>query len=446
MRLLPRTIAGRVALATAVGLAIGLLSAAIAAPLGASGLVLAAVVAALLALPVAVLFGGDLAAAVQRLTERASVGAVSPAGWSVSATVEIERLAVSLRAMSAAAAERSAAAEADRDRLATLLREMGDAVLIVAVDDRVTLTNPAAERLLGARSPMGRRLAEVAREPELIEAIETARRDGSAEATIERADPRRSVSVAARRLPGADVLVTAHDLTELRRLETVRRDFVANVSHELRTPLASLKAMAEALEGGALDRRDDARDFVRRMHREIDDLTQLVTELLTLSRVEAGAAELRREPIAPAELLSAAVARFGPLADRAGVALTADPTNAPDVLADRERIDTVLANLVHNAVKFTPGGGRIALSARPEGDVVRFEVRDTGEGVERGDLERVFERFYKTERSRSTAGTGLGLAIARHVVLAHGGRIRAESEGPGHGATFSFTLPIATIR
>jgi two-component system phosphate regulon sensor histidine kinase PhoR len=238
------------------------------------------------------------------------------------------------------------------------------------------------------------------------------------------------------------VLLAAQDLTTVRRLETVRRDFVANVSHELRTPIASLKAMAEALEGGALDEPAAARDFVSRMHREIDELAQLVEELLGLARIEGGA-DLRLERVGGDELVEPVLSRLRPLADRAGVSLELDGRAATPVLADRERIGQVLSNLVHNAVKFTPRGGHVSVGTEDGADLVRFVVRDTGIGIAREDLDRIFERFFKAERSRATGGTGLGLAIAKHVVQAHGGSITAESAGPGRGSTFSFTLPRA---
>jgi two-component system phosphate regulon sensor histidine kinase PhoR len=222
----------------------------------------------------------------------------------------------------------------------------------------------------------------------------------------------------------------------------VRRDFVANVSHELRTPLASLKAMAETLEAGAIDDHDAARDFVRRMGTEIDDLARLVEELLLIGRLESGQPVVAPTVISAAALLDGARERLGPLAERAQVRLVVDrPERVPMVVADPERIGQVFANLVHNATKHTPTGGEIRLSAAPEGKVVVFTVRDTGDGIAAGDVDRIFERFYKSDRSRADGGSGLGLSIAKHIVEAHGGVIRAASAGPGRGATFSFTLP-----
>jgi two-component system phosphate regulon sensor histidine kinase PhoR len=247
----------------------------------------------------------------------------------------------------------------------------------------------------------------------------------------------------ARPLEGGQMMLVVQDLTTLRRLETVRSDFVANVSHELRRPITSLKAMAEALEEGALDDHAAARDFVHRMHQEIDGLAQLTNELLTLTRIESGTETLTLVPQSPHDLLVECARRMGPLAARADVALLVEPGDAPAVRADGERVGQVLANLVHNAVKFTPAGGSVRLSAARDDGRVAFIVTDTGVGIERADLERVFERFYKADRSRAGGGTGLGLAIAKHIVQAHGGRIEAKSDGPGRGATFRFTLPLA---
>ena len=201
--------------------------------------------------------------------------------------------------------------------------------------------------------------------------------------------------------------------------------------------------MAEALEEGALDDPAIARDFVHRMHQEIDGLAQLTNELLTLTRIESGAETLTLAPQSPDVLLTDCARRMGPLAARADVTLLVEPGDAPPVRADAERVAQVLANLVHNAVKFTPAGGAVRLSAERADGRVAFSVADTGVGIERADLGRVFERFYKADRSRSGGGTGLGLAIAKHIVQAHGGSIEASSDGPGRGATFRFTLPLA---
>jgi two-component system phosphate regulon sensor histidine kinase PhoR len=233
------------------------------------------------------------------------------------------------------------------------------------------------------------------------------------------------------------------DVTDLRRAEAARRDFVANVSHELRTPVAALKALVETLEAGALDDPEAGPDFLRRMHVEVDGLAQLVAELLELARVEAGKVDLELAPCEAAELVREAVQRTRPYAERVGLQVELADELEPRlrVKADARRIGQVLTNLLANAVKFTPPGGRVrAGAARASDGWVEFWVSDTGVGIPRDQLVRVFERFYKTDPSRTGTGTGLGLAICKHLIQAHGGSIWAESAGEGHGATFHFTL------
>jgi two-component system phosphate regulon sensor histidine kinase PhoR len=233
------------------------------------------------------------------------------------------------------------------------------------------------------------------------------------------------------------------DLTRLRRLETVRRDFISNVSHELRTPLASLKALTETLRDGALDDPQAAPRFLNRIETEVDALTQMAQELLELSRIESGQVILNPATVPVERLLHTSVERMHLQAERAVLNLAINiPENLPLVKADEGRLEQVLVNLIHNAIKFSPPGGTISLGAAAEGRLVRFFVQDSGVGIPEDDLERIFERFYKTDRARSSGGTGLGLSIARHIVEAHGGRIWAESR-EGQGSTFYFTIPSA---
>jgi two-component system phosphate regulon sensor histidine kinase PhoR len=241
-------------------------------------------------------------------------------------------------------------------------------------------------------------------------------------------------------------LVILQDLTRVRRLETVRRDFISNISHELRTPLAGLKALVDTLRGGAIKDRSAAKRFLKRMDIEVDTLTQMVEELLELSRIESGQAPLHLAPTSVAELVIPPVDRLRPQAERAGLKITVLlPPELPPVVADPDRARLVLTNLVHNAVKFTPPGGVITVATQPAGDEVILSVQDTGVGIPADDLSRIFERFYKADRARSGGGTGLGLAIAKHIVQGHGGRIWAESV-EGQGSTFHFTLPVAVDR
>jgi two-component system phosphate regulon sensor histidine kinase PhoR len=221
----------------------------------------------------------------------------------------------------------------------------------------------------------------------------------------------------------------------------VRRDFISNISHELRTPLAGLKALVDTLHGGAIKDPPAAKRFLKRMDSEVDSLTQLVQELLELSRVESGQAPLLKEPTPALDVIVPPSDRLRPQAERAGLEFAVVlPSQLPLVIADAERMQMVVTNLVHNAVKFTPPGGKVTVSAESDGPEVLFSVSDTGVGIPAEDLPRIFERFYKADRARSGGGTGLGLAIAKHVIEGHGGRIWAEST-EGQGSTFFFTLP-----
>lgn len=406
----------------------------------AGSLVAGAVVAALAALALSYAVSRAITRPIERITEAAERdgGALTD----VRGPQEVERLASALRRSAASVETEREATQAERDHLAALIDELSDAILIADEDGRVELANAAARRAAGD-SVVGRRLAEVIRDHEALEAIAAARDGRDHVATVERSDPRRFSRVVVRPVAGGELLVVIQDLTALRRLETVRSDFVANVSHELRRPITSLKAMAETLEEGALDDPVAARDFVARMHREIDGLAQLVNELLALTRIESGAEPLSLGRHRPADLLAECARRLGPLAERAGVELAVEPSNASAVRADADRIEQVLANLVHNGVKFTPAGGSVRLSAEDADGTVAFTVSDTGRGIDAAELDRVFERFYKADRSRASEGTGLGLAIAKHIVQAHGGTIAATSAGLGRGATFRFTIPRA---
>jgi two-component system phosphate regulon sensor histidine kinase PhoR len=356
---------------------------------------------------------------------------------------ELERLGTSLRRMTEALADELRGAEKDRDRLAGLLDELGEAIIMAGADGRIERANRAAQAMFGPHL-LGRAIVEVVRDHEFLEAIGAANTRSETIAQVERSDPPRFQRAVARRLDDGRLLLVVQELTAMRRLETVRRDFVANVTHELRTPLASLKAMVETLQSGALNDREAAADFVRRIRQEVDGLAGLVEDLLVLGRIESGREPLALAPTQPAELLGTAADRMRPLVERAGVRLVVEPAaDLPLVTADRDRIGQVFANLLHNATRHTGPGGEIKMRAARAIDAILFEVRDTGDGIAADDLDRIFERFYKGDRSRATGGTGLGLSIVKHIVEAHGGSIQARSEGPGRGAVFSFTLPVA---
>jgi two-component system, OmpR family, phosphate regulon sensor histidine kinase PhoR len=337
--------------------------------------------------------------------------------------------------------------EQDQAEMSALFEHMADSVLVLDADERIVLCNPAARRVLNG-SVVGRRLAEVTRDAELVELARSVSGATSEVRLIEffGADngERRWIQAVATLLPEQRRLLVLQDISELRRVEVARRDFVANVSHELRTPVAALKALVETLEQGAIDDPVEGPNFLHRMHLEVDGLAQLVTELLDLARAEAGRLDLSLAPVRAEQLVCEAAARAEPAARQADLHLEVQtPPGSEElwVCADSRRMAQVLSNLLGNAAKFTPAGGRIEMGARRRGERVELWVTDTGVGIEPEHLNRVFERFYKTDTSRAGTGTGLGLAIAKHLVIAQGGRIWAESRGVGRGATFRVALP-----
>ena len=339
-------------------------------------------------------------------------------------------------------------AESEQAQLAAILETMADGVIVLDPAGRVVIINQAAAHLFSAppEDARGRSLVDVARDYELASAVRTALREGSQlKRLIELGRPTRQVQITCtpliRSASEKQALLVLQDVTELQRADTIRREFVANVSHELRTPVASLKALSETLANGALDDPPAARSFVERMQVEADRLAQLVEELLELARLEGGRTASQPEQIDLSGLIGRSSERLRPLADRQGVALLVElSVPLSPVVGDAARLERALVNLVDNAIKFTPPGGEVCVRAWQDQAEVLVSVSDTGIGIAAEDRARVFERFYKTDRARSSGGAGLGLAIAKHAVLSVGGRIWAESE-EGKGSTFFIALP-----
>lgn len=336
----------------------------------------------------------------------------------------------------------------EKAKINAIIEQMADGIVIVDQDGTVQLFNPEAERMFGRGTPLaiGKSLTQNVKTYQIIDlwkkTLETQR---SQNLNFEILPGQYYLHVVTSILKDTSprlVLLLFQDLTHVHQLERVRQDFVSNVSHELRTPLASLKALNETAERCLDQDPSAARHFLSSMDNEIDKLDQMVAELLELSRIESGKVPLNRTPAQICTLLNQSMKRMQMQADRAGITFSVSCNETiPEIFLDGERIERVLVNLIHNAIKFTPPGGKIQLSAELQEKDVVVHVMDTGAGIEEKDLPRIFERFYKTDRSRATGGTGLGLSIARHVVEAHGGKIWAESVY-GQGSTFSFTLPV----
>ncbi|MCK4900356.1 MAG: HAMP domain-containing protein [Anaerolineales bacterium] len=231
---------------------------------------------------------------------------------------------------------------------------------------------------------------------------------------------------------------------KLAQTEDMRRQLIGDVAHELRTPLTTIKGYMEGLIDGVLPVETET---FQQVHHEADRLQRLVYDLQELSRVEAGAYELNLQPVQVSTLMADVTARLSRQFEEKEVVLETDiPSSLPRVLADKDRIDQVLTNVVGNALQYTPTGGRVWVTATLQGKKIFIAVHDTGIGISPEHLPNLFTRFYRVEKSRSRAvgGSGIGLTIAKYLVEAHGGRIWAESEGAGQGSTFTFTLPVAS--
>ncbi len=336
----------------------------------------------------------------------------------------------------------------ERAFLSGVLNTMADGVIITDENGLVLLTNPAALRILAfpGKGAQSRTFAQVTRDRQLVELWDACRQNGVEQTAMVEAGGRnaflQAVITPLNESAPPRFLVILQDLTRIRQLETIRRDFISNISHELRTPLASLSLVVETLKDGAIDDPAAAQRFLSFIESELSTLTQMVEELLELSQVESGQVPFRLKVTPVAKLIKKPVKRLSPQAERANIAVEVDiPEDIPPVLADSRRIQQVVMNLLHNALKFTPEGGHVTLKAEVAGPEVVISVKDTGVGIPADDVPRIFERFYKTDRARADDGVGLGLSIAKHIVLGHGGRIWVESV-EGRGSTFFFSLLI----
>ena len=376
----------------------------------------------------------------------------------------------------------------EHQRLETILTNMNEGVLLLNGAYEVTYANPAAIAMLtlpeaqrgtGTRPTMeekdeayiGRALIEINRKPELQALLKEAKETGRVAFTEIRLgnlmEPEAEVTVvpittpenrgtadAATRASEPEYLIVIHDVSQVRQLERIRSDFVANVSHELRTPLTSIQGYAETLLNSELDFVGDSglevaaakkrrEEFLIKILNHAARLSRLVADLLELSRLESGDVELKRAPCPLNAFHETILDVFEPVLEESGVVLTwSTPETLPQVNVDKQLFMQVFVNLIDNAIKYTPDGGTIEVSAEVSGAELIVHVKDTGIGIPSESQSRVFERFYRVDkgRAREMGGTGLGLAITKHIVLRHGGRIWLEST-LGQGTVFHVALP-----
>jgi len=395
--------------------------------------------------------GGDLAARIAS-TSTDEIGQVAAALDKTTRRIEESFLRV----------------QTSQRELETLLNSMQDAVIAMGPDGRVQWANRGMDRLLGRSPRLNAPLIDSVRDPDFLAAIQEAARDHvvtSARSNTVAAG--RTFDVTAAPMPGGGAVAVLRDLTETERMEKTRRDFIANVSHELRTPLTSIQGYTETLLDSPIAD-NHIREFLEIIRKNAARMSRLTEDLLTLARVESGEQRFDIQKVSVEELLQDALESFREVARSYGVELVVENV-APDahVNADREAIHQIFSNLIENALKYAAAGKKIVLGARAASGLtggaassgassatfsaassataasgIEFYVRDFGPGISSEHLPRLFERFYRVDkaRSRESGGTGLGLAIAKHIIFAHRGTIRAESE-LNHGSTFLFILP-----
>lgn len=354
-----------------------------------------------------------------------------------------------LQEANAAGTSLAAISANNQQKLKALSDSSGAGIVMLDERGKIVHTNANADRILGCDpdSMVGRALIQATLSSELQDFVVQAAAGRAAQTRdfqMSGAPPRilrASVYPFQEGLSGvAETMVVLVDVTELRRLEMIRRDFVANVSHELRTPLASIRAMAETLQDGALGDEEVADRFLGTIISEADRLARISEDLLILSDAESKTPT--KEPFDLDALIREIVSRSKSFATERGIEVSLHLNGRLPVCAARDQMEQVIVNLLDNAIKYTPQGGQVAITARRTATAVRVEVKDTGIGIMQEHLPRLFERFYRVDkaRSRESGGTGLGLSIVKNIIEAHGGEVTVESE-LHRGSTFAITLP-----
>lgn len=340
----------------------------------------------------------------------------------------------------------------EKQRLDTILKGMGEGVMVASGEGVISLVNPAFKNMFGITGSVeGKSLVEISRHPDLLAAFNQLRATSGElvqEIHLLTGDTTLLTHWVPLRSNGGDqgVVAVFQDISERKRVENMRRDFVANVSHELRTPISVIKGYAETLLEGVIESdRERAIHFVGIIHQHSERLASLINDILTLSRLESSQASLELHPTDAAGTMSKVCMLFAEAARAKGVEVRNEAQEGmARVMVDLGRLEQVLINLLENAVKYTPQGGMIRIFTEDEGGFVRISVADTGNGIPAKDIPRIFERFYRVDeaRSREQGGTGLGLSIVKHIVHLHGGEVSVQSEH-GKGSVFSFSLPKA---
>jgi two-component system phosphate regulon sensor histidine kinase PhoR len=341
----------------------------------------------------------------------------------------------------------------DRNRLAAILDGMVEGVLVTNEGGAIELVNPALSEILCLEEGCeGKTILECLRNKSIHEALEAALREGAPQeceiSFLARSGEEKILFVHTAPLKregrSQGTVSVFYDVTRIRSLENMRKEFVANVSHELKTPLTNILGYAETLRGGAIQDAEASARFVEKIENNALQLKNLVEDILKVSEIESGRLEMNPVDSQLENTVRAIQAEFEEQLKSKKLNFEIKIPTGLAVRADPSALRQILMNLIDNAVKYTPEGGRVTVSAEREGPFCKVTVADTGIGIAEKDLPHVFERFYRADkaRSRQMGGTGLGLSIVKHFVQAHGGEVGATSE-VGKGSQFFFTLPLA---
>jgi two-component system phosphate regulon sensor histidine kinase PhoR len=360
-----------------------------------------------------------------------------------SATGELRDLAEWINVLADDAARGRKALHHERTLLGAVADLLTHGVIAIDGEHKIEMLNDAARKMLGVQSSLvGEPLLEFVRVPELHALVE---RTDDASAEVQLPNGPRALVRAARTFGREGRVLLLEDVTNVRKLETVRRDFVANVSHELRTPVAVIRANAETLLAGAKDDPQMSAKLIDGLHRNAERLARILADLLDLSRLDAGQYRLEVAPVDVRSVTDQSLSAVETQAKARNVTLDIAIPPQLHVRADAKALDQILVNLIDNGVKYTRPDGHVWVEARDVGDAIRIEIRDDGPGISDKHRERVFERFYRADasRSREAGGTGLGLSIVKHLVESMDGTVGVEPNVP-RGSVFWLRLPKAT--
>ncbi|MDK2836181.1 MAG: two-component system, OmpR family, sensor histidine kinase ResE [Thermosediminibacterales bacterium] len=364
---------------------------------------------------------------------------------------EVGQLAQSFNTLTETLSKTITALSTEKSKIEKIVENMAEGVIAIDKNGGLILANAQAEEHLGLKeiNYNGMSVENVLKPQKLAEVLNKVlieKESSSTEIVLDNekliflvhASP---IQSGEEDLQGA--VAVLQDITAIRKLEQMRRDFVANVSHELRTPLTSIQGFIEAMIDGLIDEKESQEKYLNMIHEETLRLNRLVTDLLDLALLESGKVQWEMKPISLPEITKRVIDKMKALADNRNIKII---NNINDNLSlaygNEDRIEQVLINLISNAINFTPEKGTVTVFSEEMEQYIKISVQDTGIGIPKEDIENIWQRFHKVDKSRTrkTGGTGLGLAIVKNIIEVHGGEVSAESS-PGKGSIFSFTLP-----